>query len=356
MAILFFSTIVPEAFYLLVTKYSYICGIKLLKKMNCTKRYYRKLISACLFSGITLLSAVAQKPAYRLYREDGKKVKYEKMLETASEADIVLFGEYHTNPISHWLQLELSTDLHNLKGEKLILGAEMFEADNQLILDEYLAGFITEEKFEKEARLWDNYTTDYKPLVLLAKDHELTFVATNIPRRYANMVFKKGVSSLDNLKKEALRYMTPLPLEYDTSLNCYRQLMGGGTGPVPEAPGTDSITPGADTVMASKSPMAGHGSINLADSQAIKDATMTHFIMEYWKPGNLFVHYNGAYHSDDFESMYWFLKHENPDLNIVTISTVSQKNIDKLNEESMGKAHYIIAVPSTMTRTQRSIQ
>ena len=50
----------------------------------------------------------------------------------------------------------------------------------------------------------------------------------------------------------------------------------------------------ADTVMTAKIPMTGHGSINLVITQAIKDATMTHFIMEYWKPGNLFVHYNGA--------------------------------------------------------------
>ena len=134
------------------------------------QRITRKLIPVLLLAGLSIQSAVAQKEAYRLFREDGKKVKYEKMVEAAAEADIVLFGEYHTNPISHWLQLELSRDLHELKGKGLILGAEMFEADNQLILDEYLAGHITEEKFEEEARLWNNYHTDYKPLFLLAKE------------------------------------------------------------------------------------------------------------------------------------------------------------------------------------------
>jgi len=341
----------------------------------------RKLLSVLLLSGLTVLTAVAQKPAYRLFRENGKKVKYEKMLEAASAADIVLFGEYHTNPMSHWLQLELSTDLHEIKREALILGAEMFEADNQLILNEYLAGQISEAKFEEEARLWKNYITDYKPLVLLAKENDLTFVATNIPRRYANMVFKKGVASLDSLSNEAKTYMAPLPLEYDTSLSCYKQLMGGDPGPTTEPPTTETPMTGTpmhespegdtlkvmgDTVstskmpmekpkmpMESKSPMGGHGSMNLADAQAIKDATMSHFIMKYWKPGSLFIHYNGAYHSDDFESMNWFLKQANPDLNIVTISTVSQDDLDQLDEDSMGKAHFIIAVPSTMTQTHR---
>jgi uncharacterized iron-regulated protein len=298
--------------------------------MNIMQRISQKLLPVLLLAGLSAQSAVAQKPAYRLFREDGKKVKYEKMLEAAAEADIVLFGEYHTNPISHWLQLELSQDLHGLKGDALVLGAEMFEADNQLILDEYLAGHITETKFEEEARLWKNYHTDYKPLVLLAKEKGLTFVATNIPRRYANMVFKKGVGALDSLSTEALRYMAPLPLEYDTSLNAYKQLMGSGDAP-----------------------MGGHGSINLADAQAIKDATMTHFIMEYWEPGKLLVHFNGAYHSDEFESMYWFLEHADPDLDIVTISTVSQDEVDRLEEDSQGKAHFIIAVPANMTQTHR---
>jgi hypothetical protein len=75
--------------------------------------------------------------------------------------------------------------------------------------------------------------------------------------------------------------------------------------------------------------------------------------MEHWKPGMVFIHYNGAYHSDEFESMSWFLKRANPDLKIVTISTVSQDDVDMLEEESEGKADFIIAVPSTMTQTSR---
>jgi hypothetical protein len=336
--------------------------------MKIMQRKTQKVLTIILLSGLTILTAEAQKPAYKLFREDGKKVKYEKMLQAASEADIVLFGEYHTNPISHWLQLELSTDLHEIRGESLILGAEMFEADNQLILNEYLRGQISESKFEEEARLWKNYRTDYKPLVLLAKENELTFVASNIPRRYANMVFKKGVASLESLSEEALSYIAPLPLEYDPSLNCYKQLMGSGGSPMATTPmtsapmtmhsKTDTITAKADTIkakmpMPSMSSMGGHGSINLADAQAIKDATMSHFIMEHWEPGKLLIHYQGAYHSDDFESMYWFLKQANPDLNIVTISTVIQDELDQLEEDSNGKAHFIIAVPSTMTQTHR---
>ncbi len=281
-----------------------------------------------LLTGMFTISAMAQKPAYKLFKENGKKVKYDKMVEAAKGADMVLFGEHHTNPISHWLQIELTKALFEEKGGDLVLGAEMFETDNQLILDEYLAELITEVKFEEEARLWKNYKTDYKPLVLFAKEKNLAFIATNIPRRYANSVFKQGLAILDSLSEEAKAYIAPLPLEYDTSLNCYNQLIHGAG-------------------------MGGHGSINMADAQAIKDATMTHFMMQNWSSGKLFIHYNGAYHSDEFESMNWFLKRANPDLKIVTISTVTQDDVSELEEDSQGKADFIICVPNSMTNTMR---
>ena len=134
------------------------------------------------------LSFRADKPAYNLYDSEGKKVKYQKMIEEISAADVVFFGELHDNPIAHWLEYEVTADLHKLVSDRLILGAEMFEADNQLLLDEYLGSEYEADKFEAEVKLWKNYKTDYKPLVEFARKNALPFIATNIPRRYASMV------------------------------------------------------------------------------------------------------------------------------------------------------------------------
>ena len=287
---------------------------------------FRRFTTGLFLLLTSATSALSQHSAYYLFRENGKKVKYEKLAEEAARADVVLFGELHNNPISHWLQIELTGDLFAARGSDLVLGAEMFEADNQLIMDEYLGGIITQQKFEDEARLWPNYKTDYKPLVEFANNHRLRFVAANIPRRYANAVFNQGLQVLDSVSEEALRYMAPLPLEYDTSLNCYNQLIHG-------------------------SEMQGHGSINLADAQAIKDATMAHFILENWEPGRVMLHFNGAYHSDHFESIYWWLKQARPELRILTISTVSAETPETLSEENEGKADFIISVPENMTTT-----
>jgi uncharacterized iron-regulated protein len=289
-----------------------------------------RILHPVLFAALLLLSATglqiyAQKPAYRLYTAEGRKSTFEKMVDAAADADVVLFGEQHDNPIAHWLQIELTRSLHE-GGGRIVLGAEMFEADNQLILDEYLAGLISGERFEEEARIWNNYTTDYKPLVEFAKEQGLRFIATNIPRRYANAVFKQGMGVLESFSGEAKQYIAPLPVEYDTTLSSYSSLRGGGG-------------------------MMGHGSANLADAQAVKDATMAYLILQNRKPGALFLHFNGAYHSDHYQGINWFLKRSEPALGIVTITTVVQDDIDSLDEEFRGRADFVICVPSTMTRT-----
>ena len=140
---------------------------------------------------ITLLSMASfrsDKPAYMLYNSEGKNVKYQKMIEEISSADVVFFGELHDNPIAHWLEYEVTASLYEMAKERLVLGAEMFETDNQLLLDEYLSSAYDADKFEAEVKLWKNYKTDYKPLIEFARKNHLPFIATNIPRRYASVV------------------------------------------------------------------------------------------------------------------------------------------------------------------------
>jgi uncharacterized iron-regulated protein len=269
----------------------------------------------------------SDKPAYNIFNKEGKDIKYEKLLKAAEDADIVLFGESHDNPVSHWLQLELTKDMYASKKENLILGAEMFESDNQVIVNEYVAGLISQNSFESEARLWPNYKTDYKPLVEFAKSNNLQFVATNVPRRYASLVNSKGFEGLEELSKEAKAFIPPLPIIYDPNLNCYKSMMEmEGMGP--------HITP------------------NFPKAQAIKDATMAYFILQNWSAGKQLIHYHGSYHSENFESIYWYLKQANPDLKIVTIHTVSQKDVSELENENTGKADFTVCVDEDMTKTR----
>lgn len=284
------------------------------------------------FSFLLLFSSalLAQdKPAYKIYTAEGKKAEYADIIKETTKADIIFFGELHDNPIAHWLELEVTKSVFDAKGKDLILAAEMFETDNQILIDEYFSGIIKESSFESEARLWNNYKTDYKPLVNFAKENGLNYIASNVPRRYAAVVSSGGFEALEKVSPEGMEHIAPLPIEYDPELPCYKEMltMQGGMG--------------------------AHASANLPKAQAIKDATMAYSIIKYRKEGQTVIHFNGSYHSDRYMGIIWYLNKYHPGLKILTISTVSQNDINKLDEESIGHADFIIAIPESMTRTFR---
>lgn len=285
-------------------------------------------IAPVLILFLSAQSLVAQdNPAYKIYAQGGKEVKYGKMMKQIEEADIVLIGENHNNAINHWLELQITKSLYE-QSPNLAISLEMLESDDQLIVDEYLAGNYDNKMFGKEAKLWSNYKTDYKPLVEFAKDNKLPVIASNIPRRYARMVYKIGMASLDSLSDEAKSYIAPLPFETDLSLPGYKNMI--------ETMGSHAPKESVE---------------NMARAQASKDATMAHFILKGFTGENRIVHYVGAFHINNFDGIYHYLLAANPDLKIVTISISDQKDIDALAEEKYDLANYIIAIPSDMTKT-----
>ena len=291
-------------------------------------------LSVILFLLAFSVSVSAQdKPAYKVFTGTGKKSDYEDLLKDAGKADVVFFGELHDNPVAHWLELELTKDIHTDKGKDLILAAEMFETDNQLIIDEYFSDIIKESSFEKEVRLWKNYQTDYKPLISFAKENGLKFVASNIPRRYASLVASGGFEALQKLSPEALKYIAPLPVEYDPELPCYKDMLS-----------MDGAIGGG---------MENKVNENLPKAQAIKDATMAISIANSRNAGQTVIHYNGSYHSDRHMGIIWYLNKYNPGVKVMTITTVLQDEIDKMGDESKDLADFVIVIPVSMTRTYK---
>lgn len=291
----------------------------------------KKSLFFVLFLGV--ISGFSQKTAYKIYTKEGKEANYNMLVEVAKSYDIVMFGEFHDDAILHWLEFEFTKDMFKTSGKSLILGAEMFESDNQVVVNEYLQGLIKEKSFIDDARLWSNFKTDYKPLITFAKENKIPFIATNIPRRYASMVNSGGFEALDKLSVEAKQWIAPLPPKYNPELPAYKKMKES----MGSMPGMGSHGKSAD---------------NLPKAQAIKDATMAYFILKNYKAGSLFIHYNGAFHSDDYEGIVWYLKSENPTIKVLTITASRQDNIDKLEEEYINKADFIIAVTSSMTKTQ----
>ena len=218
----------------------------------------KKWLLSCIVSG-SLLSFSQDKKPYQVFDKNGKKASYEKILKAGGKSDVILFGEYHNNSVVHWLQLELTKDL--AKKKNLVLGAEMLEADNQTQVNQYLNDEINQKGLDSLARLWNNYKTDNKPLVDFAKEKKLNFIATNIPRRYASMVFRKDLIALDSLSLEEKSWIAPLPIEFDINLPGYQSMM---------------------------QMQGGHAGDKMPKAQAIKDATMAYFIHKNRKENSVF--------------------------------------------------------------------
>ena len=281
-----------------------------------------------LSAGCLLLAAApsADKPAYALFAAAGQPAAYRELLRAALLADVVLCGEQHGNAVCHWLERELAADLFAEIPGRLVLGAEMIETDDQLKLDEFLAGTIRAQDFRAEAKVWKNHD-DYQPLLDFAQAHKIPFVASNVPRRYAALVARDGLSALDRLSNAAKQLIAPLPLTVDLKLPGYQGLIamaGGGQ----------------------------HGGVkgeNLARAQAVKDATMAWSILKAHRPGQVFLHFNGTYHSERHEGIVWYLRHAKPDLKVVTVAATTQDHLAALAPASQGLADFVLVTTPHMS-------
>jgi uncharacterized iron-regulated protein len=279
-------------------------------------------IFAVTFFYFSITLGMAQEQAFKIFTGAGKKSSYKKMSKSLLQQDAVFFGELHDNPIAHWLEVEIAKTL--LENKTVTFGAEMLETNDQVLLNQFMQGEIDLHTFDSLAGLWNNFETDYLPVLDLAQVAKSKVIATNIPRKYASQVFKQGIESLEDLPSEDKQWIAPLPMPYDSSLKCYSDML--------------KMMPG------------GHGGDNFPKAQAIKDATMAHFIVQNMEIGdaNVFYHLNGSYHSNNKEGIVWYLNLYSPDLRIANVCVVSQDDISKLDPENIGLADFIIVVDGDM--------
>ncbi|KYH07995.1 iron-regulated protein [Chryseobacterium cucumeris] len=288
----------------------------------------KNIFIAILLAGFCALKAQDLK-AYQFYDKKGKEVKTEKLVKELADYDVVFFGENHNSSINHWLQLKITEALFVKKNGQLILGAEMFERDNQAQLDQYLNGKFDAKTLKDSARLWNNYATDYKPLVDFAKDKKLNFIATNIPRRYASQTAKEGLESLNKLSEKEKAYIARLPIKVTLDTPGYpemKKMMGD------HAEGTKVM--------------------NFISAQATKDATMAESILKSYQAGKIFIHYNGNYHSKEFGGIYWYIKQKNPNLKMAVISVFESDDPElKVPAKDYIPTDFNLIIPADMTKT-----
>jgi uncharacterized iron-regulated protein len=122
----------------------------------------------------------------------GKRISFGDLVRRCRSADVVFFGERHSDAVCNQLEAQL---LHALAGRKrpVALAMEFFEADTQATLDAYLTGRLDEPSFQELARQKRAYWLAHRPLIELCRAAHIPVIAANAPRRLVRGYRKSGL-------------------------------------------------------------------------------------------------------------------------------------------------------------------
>jgi uncharacterized iron-regulated protein len=267
--------------------------------------------AACAPRGSVVTAPVSVPGVRAVDASSGAEVAFQDLIRRVSTADVVFVGEQHDDPETHRVELGI-LDAIGRTGRPVVLSLEMFERDVQSVLNDYLAGRLSETDFLARSRPWDRYVTDYRPMVELAKSKGWAVIASNIPRPMASAVGRKALAALDTLTQvERAWAARDIQCPDDAYKTRFMQTMRGhGPGGAPPAAG-DTLP----TAVATRFYLA----------QCIKDETMAESIVEARQraPRNaIVVHYDGAFHSDFHLGTVSRVKRRAPDAKLVVLTAV----------------------------------
>jgi uncharacterized iron-regulated protein len=162
------------------------------------------LLTAC-FIALGVALSVALTPSGDVFRvRDKRGTTFGEMIRDARKANIIFVGEIHDVPEYHRLELEVIKAFHE-SDAPLVIGLEMFRADSQKALDNWVNGSLSLDKFLPV--YYDNWRQGwplYKDIFSYAREHRISMIGLNIPDEIAATVARKGFASLTTSEKKQL--------------------------------------------------------------------------------------------------------------------------------------------------------
>ena len=250
-----------------------------------------------------------------------KTISTAELVRQLKETDVLVFGEEHTDTAGHRLEADIFERM--LKSyPSSALSLEMFSTDVQPVLDEYLAGLISEKNFIKESRAWANYK-DYQPLVELARLNHTAVIGANVASRYSNAVSLGGLEKLNTFPAGSKSFLPPLPVDTATGryLEKFTETLGGHD----------------------------MGGMKIYQTQNLWDASMAWSVVKHTRLARRqkVFHINGRFHSDEKLGMIAQLKKYAPKLKVASISCFSAKDFSTPDwEHYLALADYVIVTAS----------
>ncbi|RME67567.1 MAG: hypothetical protein D6778_03090 [Nitrospirae bacterium] len=155
-----------------------------------------------LIISLIFLPGCQKEAQYDLHR--GTYLTFNEMIDKLTTADIIIIGELHNNQRHHENQLRIIKAIHQ-RHPSIAIGLEMFPAESQKILDDWLGGRISDNEFIKHYyRVWAMPWPLYRDIFFFAKENQIPLLGLNVPERIAREIAKKGFQALSTDVKRSL--------------------------------------------------------------------------------------------------------------------------------------------------------
>lgn len=140
----------------------------------------------------------------------------DQIIQRMQDKNIVLLGETHVNADHHRWQAQTIAQLYAQR-PNMILGFEAFPRRVQGVLDQWVAGDLSEQAFLKASdweTVWKFDANQYMPLFHFARLNRVPMVALNVDRALTHEVSLKGWKNVSQKDRRGIGDPAPATPEY----------------------------------------------------------------------------------------------------------------------------------------------
>ncbi len=260
-----------------------------------------------------------------LFRGDGRAANWSELVDAACAADVVFVGENHGHPLGLASAAALFDDVLE-RESRASLAMEFIERDQQIFVDDYLAGLGGLDEFMKATgRNSGNFPPGHRAMVQSARRAGRKVHAANAPRRYVSLARREGFERLRELSSEQGRTLR-VPDALITGR--YREDFDRIMSPTDGAP-DDETRARLDAVYRSQQVWDWTMARSVADAFLAGERPVVHVV------GNFHVNYRGG--------TVQALERELPGVRALVVSFVAEAS-DELKDEHLERGDFVLYV------------
>ncbi|RUR30895.1 hypothetical protein ELY33_08795 [Vreelandella andesensis] len=176
-------------------------------------------IAAVALSSLPL-AAHASCPLPGQWWQSQQVVSNSAILAQATQHQVVLLGEQHDDVDHHRWQLHALAGLYALRDD-MVVGLEMLPREVQPVLDDWVAGLLSEEELLKQSRWEETWGFDadlYLPIFHFARIQQIPLIALNITPELRQRLASEGFSNVPAEQRHHLPAPLPPSAGYEMRL------------------------------------------------------------------------------------------------------------------------------------------